>query len=156
MYWKSFGGSDNHLPNTVFNLKVWSLLSVVQVHCFKIPKKFLQNPVPRGPSGFDLLQGLSDGKYMLCAGVSLVNKKRLIRCLRRVKATHVVIKREFLKLLWILYLNFLWKDKVRNFFTLEPINEGSVLRSRKCLFSVTEEEDLERRQREAEEDGKKL
>jgi hypothetical protein len=48
------------------------------------------------------------------------------------------------------------QDKVRNFFTLEPFNEESVLRSRKCLFAVTEEEDLERRQREAEEDGKTL
>lgn len=85
------------------------------------------------PSGFDIIQSLADDKYLLCAGIDKVNKKRLIKCLRRVKATHL--------------------DKVRNFFLVETQNEDSVLRTKRCLFAVTEEEEQERRQREAEEDG---
>ena len=37
---------------------------------------------------------------------------------------------------------------------METQNEESVLRTKRCLFAVTEEEEQERRLREAEEDGK--
>jgi hypothetical protein len=46
-----------------------------------------------------------------------------------------------------------FQDKVRNFFLVESRNEETVLRTKRCLFAVTEEEEQERRQREEEEDG---
>jgi hypothetical protein len=53
----------------------------------------------------------------------------------------------------LIVYHFYLQDKVRNFFLVETSNEETVLRTKRCLFAVTEEEVLERRQREAEEDG---
>ncbi len=51
------------------------------------------------------------------------------------------------------YEVFIFQDKVRNFFLIESRNEETVLRTKRCLFAVTEDEENERRQREEEEDG---